>query len=371
MPGFGNSLNRIVRGREESAEERANAEIKRSRSTSQDEIVHDENTQNIATKDFTELRRILVIRGFVVYSFDPQTGEWERCSDARRDRAYFETVLLNGFVYAVGSMNVTDAGTVEKFVISENKWENVVSLPAKIRSLAATAIETGDGSSSICVCGGIDLDSMVSSAEVYLSEPSKVHTGEHVGAWKIHQHKMLTPRYRHAAVVFEGSLWVMGGIVNGDDGEEYTSTTEIMNCATGEWTAGPTMAARRAIDVAPVIVGGILYIVGGDVGKEVVPRQQAECIVGTIEVYDPVSMKFKHVSTFPKQRKGFSSAAVPGDDNIYCFGGREGNQDLTTWDAYNVSTGQWMSQGEPNAVYGDMKMPFMDSLYGRAISLLA
>ena len=369
MPGFGNALNRIVRGREESAEEVENAEIKRARSTSQDEIVHDDKTQNVATKDFTELRRILVIRGFVVYSFDPQTGEWERCSDARRDRAYFETVLLNGFVYAVGSMNVTDAGTVEKFVISENKWENVVSLPTKIRSLAAAAIETKDGRTSICVCGGIDLDSMVSSAEVYLSEPSTEDAGELVGAWKVQQHKMLTPRYRHASVVFEGSLWVMGGIVNGDDGQEYTSTTEIMNCATGEWSTGPTMVARRAIDVAPVIVGGILYIVGGDVGKEV---GSGSCwIIGTIEVYDPASKQFKHVSTFPRQRKGFSSAAVPGDKNIYCFGGREGNQDLTTWDAFNVATGQWHSLGEPNAVFGDMKMPFMDSLYGRAISLLA
>jgi Kelch motif len=369
MPGFGKALNRIVQGREESLEEIETVATKRARGISQDEIVHDDKMQTATTTDFTKLRRILVIRGFVVYSFDPATGDWERCSDARRDRAYFETVLLNGFVYAIGSMNVTDAGTVEKFVIAENKWENVASLPAKIRSLAAAVITTSDGTSVICVCGGIDLDSMTSCGDVYYSQPSSDNTLEAVGMWQLQPKKMLTPRYRHATIVFEGSLWVMGGIVSVDDGEEYTSSTEIMDCHTGVWTAGPVMCARRAIDVAPIVVGGILYVVGGDVGKEVLPRI-GDKLLGTIERYDPASKSFVVISTFPHQRKGFSSAALPGDDNIYCFGGREGDEDLTSWDAYNVSTNVWQSTLEPNTKYGELKMPFMDSLYGRAISLV-
>jgi Kelch motif len=162
---------------------------------------------------------------------------------------------------------------------------------------------------------------------------------------------------------------VMGGIVSVDDGEEYTSSTEIMDCHTGVWTAGPVMCARRAIDVAPIVVGGILYVVGGDVGKEVLPRI-GDKLLGTIERYDPASKSFVVISTFPHQRKGFSSAALPGDDNIYCFGGREGDEDLTSWDAYNVSTNVWQSTLEPNTKYGELKMPFMDSLYGRAISLV-
>ena len=181
---------------------------------------------------------------------------------------------------------------------------------------------------------------------------------------------MLTPRYRHATVVFEGSLWVLGGIVSVGAGEEYTSSTEIMDCQTGVWTAGPAMCARRAIDVAPIVVGGILYVVGGDVGQEVLPRTVGDKLLGTIERYDPATKTFVEISTFPHQRKGFSSAALPGDDNIYCFGGREGDEDLTSWDAFNVSTNKWQSSLEPSAIYGELKMPFMDSLYGRAISLV-
>jgi hypothetical protein len=40
------------------------------------------------------------------------------------------------------------------------------------------------------------------------------------------------------------------------------------------------MCVRRAIDLAPIVVDGVLYVVGGDVGKEVVPREQAEKITG-------------------------------------------------------------------------------------------
>lgn len=100
--------------------------------------------------------------------------------------------------------------------------------------------------------------------------------------------------------------------------EEYTMSTESMNCrytyvhivfvyvfihthiytylslicrmqmiyiniviiSTGVWSKGPDMCVRRAIDLAPIVVDGVLYVVGGDVGKEVVPREQAEKIIG-------------------------------------------------------------------------------------------
>lgn len=357
MSDFGKSLNRIVQGREESVEEMENVANKKARGM-QDNIVHEHMMQLGTTMDFTSLRRIVLIRGYVAYSFDPATGDWERLSDARRDRSYFETVLFDGSIYAIGSMNVTDAGTVERFVLAGNKWENVSSLPVKIRSVAAAVIPYGN-SETICVCGGIDLGSMVSTDSVYLLSAAS-------GAWELQSNKMLTPRYRHAAVVFEGTLWVIGGIVKGDDGDEYTATTEKMDCSTGVWSAGPTMVARRAIDVAPIVVQGVLYVLGGNVGKTVCPREEAEKVVGTIERYDSSSGQFITVSTFPHQRKGFSAAALPGDDNVYCFGGREGDEDLTTWDAYNIKTDQWLSNQSTGA---DMSMPFMDSLYGRAISM--
>ena len=363
MSDFGKALNRIVQGRDESAEEMENVAVKRARGL-QDNIVDGDSMQEGATTDVASSRKILLIRGYVAYTFEPVTGSWERISDARRDRSYFETVLLNGFIYAIGSMNVTAAGTVERFVISKNVWEVCSPLPAKIRSVAAAVIPSGDGD-AICVCGGIDLGSMLSCDSVYIYNPLNFNAGGEIGGWEVQGSKMLTPRYRHAAILFEGFLWAIGGIIRGDDGEEYTATTEIMSCTTGIWSTGPTMCARRAIDVAPVVIKGVLYVFGGNVGKEVVPRTEAEKVIGTIERYNSATGQFTAVSMFPHQRKGFSAAALPGDDNVYCFGGREDDLDLTTWDAYNVITEQWQSS-QP---LGDMNMPFMDSLYGRAISM--
>ena len=364
MNAFGKSLNRIVQGREESAEEIENVANKKARGL-QDKIVHEHEMQGGSTKDFSKLRRILVIRGYVGYSFDPATGDWERLSDARRDRSYFETVLLGNHIYAIGSMNVTDAGTVERFVLSENRWENVAALPAKIRSVAAAVVPTTSGD-AIYVCGGIDVDSLVSTDKVYVYNALTGDAASGVGSWTSQNDTLLTPRYRHASVIFENNLWIMGGIVKSDDGVEYTATTELMNCTTGVWSKGPTMCARRAIDVAPIVIRGVLYVLGGNVGKEVMPRGQCVKIIGTIERYDSAKGEFVEVATFPHQRKGFSGAALPNDDNIYCFGGREDDTDLTTWDAYNVATNKWKSEQQSN----DLDMPFMDSLYGRAISMI-
>lgn len=38
---------------------------------------------------------IIVMRGFVVYHFDPQSEQWSRLPDTRRDRSYFETVFIS------------------------------------------------------------------------------------------------------------------------------------------------------------------------------------------------------------------------------------------------------------------------------------
>jgi hypothetical protein len=71
------------------------------------------------------------------------------------------------------------------------------------------------------------------------------------------------------------------------------------------------------------------------------------------------------VTTFPSVRRGFAASAV--GHKIYVFGGKTGASDLETWDAFDVSTGQWDSQ-VPGADQKRFRMP-MDCLYGSAIRL--
>lgn len=150
-------------------------------------------------------KKILVIRGFVAYSFDPVSGDWVRLSDSRRDRSYFEAVLLHDHVFAIGTYNVTAAGTVERFSLGDNRWDTCAPLPAKLRSVAASAV--GD---RIYVTGGIDVTTMTPSSSVHVfdSNAAAGAVGGEVGAWVEADKSMIIPRYRHASVVYQNKLWV-------------------------------------------------------------------------------------------------------------------------------------------------------------------
>jgi Kelch motif len=373
MSGFAQALNKIVTGREETPEEiEANA-AKKARRDSEDDAAGSTSHLTVPKKDYSNSKKFLIIRGFVAHYFDPQTGEWERCTDARRDRSYFETVLHNDSVYAISTYNLLAAGTVERFVLSKNQWEIVAPLPKKIRSVAAAVVPVkGSKSGQIYVTGGIDLATMAATDEVYVLDASAttdVKDEKLPGRWDLLGNRMRSPRYRHAAVVFDNKLWVIGGIVKHDGVDQYTSTTEYMDIATGEWTKGPTMCGKRAIDVSPLVVNGVLYVVGGDMKGYVhqdnaCDRQSSER--GTIERYDPATHAWHIVTSFPHERRGFSAAALPNDTKIYTFGGRNGDEDLTTFDAFDVVSGKWDSK--EGKLIGGGSMP-TDCLWGRAIAL--
>jgi hypothetical protein len=201
-----------------------------------------------------------------------------------------------------------------------------------IRSLAASVVPVSqpDGSTKkqLLVVGGIDIETMTSSDAIYaFKTPEEVQAsgeGEDegcelssaVGKWKELPVKLLRPRYRHGAVVYEGKLWVLGGIVKAtteeaaataasvgatnsvDDVEKYTASTEYWDFATGNWTAGPCMTTKRAIDVTAVIVDGSMYVLGGNIGVPVASAEGGYKEVdplGTIEKYDAQSNSFKQV----------------------------------------------------------------------------
>jgi hypothetical protein len=355
---FAEALNRIVsttsgdsspRNNDTDLQKRRNPEIS----------IDDYHAKVARNNELINSKKILVIRGFVAYAFDPVDGQWTRLADSRRDRSYFGACLLDGYVYALGTYNITAAGTVERLSLADNRWEICTSLPVKLRSFSVAVV--GD---KIHLAGGIDVISMEPSKDVYVYD-AKGAAEDTIGRWSKAENTLLVARYRHASAVFQGQLWLVGGIIKNSYGqEEYTSTTEVMDLATGEWSPGPSMCARRAIDVCPLVVDGALYLVGGDM-KGVVHHSNAcdkqSADMGTIERYDVETKQFMTVTRFRNQRRGFSAAAT--GDKIYLFGGRDGDQDLTTWDLFDVVIGKWRAT---DAVGGIMPM---DCLWGSAVAL--
>lgn len=304
--------------------------------------------------------RIFVVRGIVAYSLNIDDGQWKRCADTMRDRGYFAAVWFRGEIFAIGTYSIIAAGTVERYNTLANCWIHGPSLPLKIRSACAAVLDD-----KLYVLGGHDAFSMVFHDTIFIYDDHRdPHQSmkdqrkcgmkkDHGDSWILSETRLLRPRSRHAAVGFDGKIWIAGGSF--EDHSMITKSVEIFDPITALWITGPSLTTRRDFSNLLVVLGS-LYAVGGDVDDEGSPATR------TIEVYDKVSNDWKHVTAFKDERRGFSTSAF--ESKIYIFGGSSDvSYELNTWDAYDVINLQWDS--DINLNYE--KMPLIDC-WGQAVT---
>ena len=310
----------------------------------------------IFLKRITE-ERIYVVRGIVTYVLDVKKASWSRCADTLRDRGYFAAVWFKGEIFAIGTYSIIAVGTVEKYNSFANCWVSGPSLPMKLRSACAAVLDD-----TLYVLGGNDAFNMRYSDAVFIyddgtskreAEPAGEFRGTLDESWILSKIRLLQPRSRHAAVVFEGRLWIAGGAF--EDNTIVTRSVEIFDPKTGIWTTGPCLKTRRDFSNL-LVVRGSLYAVGGDVDELGTKATR------TIEVFDKVRNTWETVVAFKDERQGFSTNSF--GSKIYIFGGSSnGNYELNTWDAYDVITRQWDSD-----LYNKyQKMPVIDC-WGQAVT---
>ena len=176
---------------------------------------------------------IVLARGIMCYLFDPQTHEFTRITDTLRDRSYFETVYVSNKLYCISTFSVIAAGTIEYFEFDDksphlSKWNPATSLPTKLRSIGV-ALSSHGHDHKIIVTGGINVDTLertdeVLEAKVDVSNPGQLD-------WKVKSSKLLTPRFRHAAITASnGDIWVAGGILNIQNHDYFTGNVVITYC---------------------------------------------------------------------------------------------------------------------------------------------
>lgn len=126
---------------------------------------------------------------------------------------------------------------------------------------------------------------------------------------------MLTPRYDGAAVYLSGSIYVIGG--RGSSGQS-TSTVEVLNLATGLWTAAPPMRDARSGHVAHVI-GGKIYVIGGAFYPF---NTSQKSMVNTAEVFDPNTGVWSYTVPLPNsggvdaRTENAASVALPATGSV-------------------------------------------------------
>lgn len=82
--------------------------------------------------------------------------------------------------------------------------------------------------------------------------------------------------------------------------------------------------------VNSVVIGADIYVIGGYDGTS---------RLGTVEVYNTKTNKWRTVASMPTARSGFSAEVVHG--KIYCMGGYNGTNSLKNIEEYNPATDTW------------------------------
>lgn len=163
--------------------------------SSDDQIIKTTTTLDISSSSIPN-DHIIIARGFICYIFDPKTFKFHRTVDTIRDRSYFEMLNVNNKVYAISTFSVIASGTVECYDIELKKWTSNTSLSKKLRSIGSSTLNN-----SLIITGGIDLDTLERSNNVY----EGVITDDTIN-WNLKTSKLSTPRYRFVLFYYSINL---------------------------------------------------------------------------------------------------------------------------------------------------------------------
>lgn len=265
--------------------------------------------------------KILLVRGFVAYTYHPILNTWTRNPDLRRDRSYFSMIWLMGEVYCIGTYSVIASGTAERYNPISQVWTSIDALPQKIRSFSACAWMHD----TIMIIGGEDVYS--NNLSPYIFTFKSTNDNSRVHGWKTHPARLSRPRCRHASIAYNDQIWILGGSYR--DQQFATNDVLLWNPVTNTWKSGPSLCKGR-LHFNVFVMDGRLYAVGGDCDNDT-------SLESTIEVFDKDHSSWSIITSFPLPRVGYNACAYRG--YIYIFGGNIMGRN--NWDRYHIATNKW------------------------------
>lgn len=238
----------------------------------------------------------------------------------------FDAVCHEGHIVVISGASDSTIGSIEACNFVENTWFSFPSIHMKLIAMSCISFQ-----SKLFIIGGYNQQTSRRSQEIYFYD---THTSVESARWELAAHQLIHERAYHAAIEYNGLVWIAGGIVTGTTlTGSVTATVEIFDPATQQWRCGPSMTCKRC-DFKLVTANNILWAVGGDI-------QGVSSVRGTIEWYNEISASWEKVADFPRRRT--KCAICAWENHIYTFGGFDGASKLTCWDAYDIVSGKWMS----------------------------
>ncbi|WP_286216698.1 Kelch repeat-containing protein [Demequina sediminis] len=239
-----------------------------------------------------------------VYAYDTVARTWTEVAPLPGAAVENPAIAsVGGKLYAFGGSTAPFSGAVSNaasFDPATGAWTSLPPMPTA-RGGAGAAVVDG----KIYVVGGMDA-SGTSLATVEIFDPA-------TGSWSPGP-SLTTRRDNPGVAALDGQVYVVGGRARNADGSSdvvQMNTMEILNPATGVWTAGPSMpTARRSLGVGTA--DGKLQVMGGEQSSD-------GSAFAANEEYDPVTNSWRPIVPLIQGRHGMAVATI--NDQVHAVGG--------------------------------------------------
>jgi hypothetical protein len=241
--------------------------------------------------------------------YDPATGAFSVTGSMTVPRTQHIAILIEDgpmrgkVLVAGGDTGAHSTETAEIYDPSNGVFSPTGSMT--VGRAVFTAAALNDGTGRILVAGG-DLYYRISLSSAELYDPTS-GTFSTTGS-------MATPRaLLTSAPLDTGRVLVMGGSIDFTDPSAVTSSAEIYNARTGQWSPTGSMMLARDFHAAARLPDGRVLVSGGFNGD----------YVDDVEVFDPARGRFETVANLLTPRREHTLTALP-NGRVLVVGGFNG-----------------------------------------------
>ncbi|MEO6723746.1 MAG: kelch repeat-containing protein, partial [Blastocatellia bacterium] len=271
---------------------------------------------------------------------DPAQGTWTYTQSSANTPTVMSvpranhtaTLLANGKVLVAGGSDyfVTHRSS-DLFDATTGQWQPTGDLRTERQGHTATLLADG----RVLVAGGqLNNGTVLDTAEIY--DPA-------TGAWNF-TGTMTLARFNHTATLLpSGRVLVIGGsstgAANSELGTNASSTVEVFDPATNQWTRLTPMKASRQQHTATLLPNGIVLVAGG------ILTSTSQTAILTAELYNPATTESILTGSMNVARFNHSASLLAGG-KVLVMGGPHGTAFTAvnytgSAETYDPATGVW------------------------------
>jgi N-acetylneuraminic acid mutarotase len=274
-------------------------------------------------------------------------GKWTSLKPIPQGEEEVYGTAAGGKLYVLGGLGIFPGWEPKQMLWSfdpaSNEWTRLPNIPEGIHHPGFAAI--GEKLYSI---GGFTIARPATGLPAWVPSKSVWIYDTNAKSWSKGP-DLPTPRGALTATAHENKIYAIGGAKNPTYSTpelrptvpvENMATTEVLDIATGTWSAAAPMLTARNHHGASLIDGKI-YVVGGRIGSTFIIGLSNN--VSTNEVYDIAKNTWAAVLGMPTPRSGVGTAVLNG--RMHVLGGEAYLNDLVgtyrTHEAFDPKTNTW------------------------------